>query len=62
LRNSRKYDELDDENNNIREEKAVKPLPIFVDKNSNFASLSQLLKEVATNQYEIKITNEQTKI
>jgi len=33
---------LDDENNNIREEKAVKPLPIFVDKNSNFTSLSQL--------------------
>jgi len=33
-----------------------------VDKVSNFSSLSQLLKEVAIDEYEIKIMNEQTKI
>jgi len=53
---------LDDENNNIRVEKTVKPPPIFVDKVSNFSSLSQVLKEVAIDEYEIKIMNEQTKI
>jgi len=39
---------LDDENNNIRLEKIVKPPPIFVDKVNNFISLSQLLKMDAT--------------
>jgi len=39
-----------------------KPLLIFVDKVNNFSSLSQLLKEIATDEYEIKIVNEQTKI
>jgi len=52
---------LDDKNNNIRAEKTVKSLLIFIDKVSNFTSLSQLLKEIATD-HEIKITNKQTKI
>jgi len=54
---------FDDENNNIRVENVVKPPPIFVDKVSDFLSLSQVLKEIATyDEYEIKIMNEQTKI
>jgi len=51
-----------DENNNIRVEKTIKSPSIFVDKTNNFSSLSQLLKKVATDEYEIKIMNEQTKI
>jgi len=51
---------LDNENNNIRE-KTIKSPPIFVARINNF-SLLQLLKEVATNKYEIKIMNEQIKI
>jgi len=53
---------FNDENNNIRVEKTVKPPSIFVDKVSNLSSLSQLLKKIATDKYEIKIMNEQTKI
>jgi len=68
--NSFKYlGEVFDDENNIRVEKTVKPPFIFVDKVSNFSSLSQLLKEIATKyeitteyEYEIKIMNEQTKI
>jgi len=53
---------LDDQNNNIRVEEIVKPPFIFVDRVSNFSSLSQLLKEVDTDEYEIKIMNGQIKI
>jgi len=53
---------FNDENNNIRVEKTVKPPFIFVDKVSNFSSLSQPLKKIATDKYEIKSMNEQTKI
>jgi len=53
---------IDDENNNIRMKKIAKPPPISVDKVNNFSPLSQLLKKIATDEYEIKIMNEQTKI
>jgi len=54
-------EELDDKNNNIKVEKTVK-LPIFVTRVNNFSSLSQLLKKITTDEYEIKIMNEQIKI
>jgi len=51
------------ENNNIRVEKTAEPIfVIFVDKVNNFSSLLSLLKQIATDEYEIKIMNEQTKI
>jgi len=53
---------LDNENKNIGVEKTAKPPPISVDKVNNFSSLSQLLKKIATDEYEIKIMNKQTKI
>jgi len=54
--------ELDDENNNIKLEKIAKPSPIFLDRINNYTSLSRLLKEVADDEYAIKIMNEQIKI
>jgi len=53
---------LDDENNNIRVEKIVKPSLLFVARINHFSSLSQQLKEVVSDEYEIKIMNEQIKI
>jgi len=53
---------LDDKNNNIRMEKTAKPPSILIHKINNFSLLLQLLKEVATDEYEIKIMNEQTKM
>jgi len=55
-------EELDDENNNISVKKIAKPPPIFVARINNFSSLSQHLKEIASDEYEIKIMNEQIKI
>jgi len=55
-------EEPDDENNNIRVEKTVKLLPTFVARVNNFLTLSQQLKEIAFDEYEIKIMNEQIKI
>jgi len=54
-------EESDDENNNIRMKKTAKTLPIFVARINNFSSLSQHLKEVTPDEYEIKIMNEQIK-
>jgi len=55
-------EELDDANTNIMSlEKIVKPLPIFF-ATDNFSSLSQLLKEIAAGEYEIKVINKQIKI
>jgi hypothetical protein len=55
-------EELDDTNTNFRMKKTAKSLPIFVVRIDNF-SLSQLLKEIAMREYEIKtIKNEQIKI
>jgi len=53
---------LNDENNNIRMEKTAKPPEIFVARINNFSLLSQKLKEIASDKYEIKIMNEQIKI
>jgi len=55
-------EELDYENNNIRVEKIAKPSSILLARINNFSSLSQYLKEVASDEYEIKIMNEQIKI
>jgi len=55
-------EELDDENNKITVEKTAKLSSIFVARINNFSFLSQLLKEIAADKYEIKIINEQTKI
>jgi len=44
-------EELDNTNNNIRMRKTAKFPPIFVAKVNNFSSFSQLLKEVATDEY-----------
>jgi len=44
------------------EEEVAKSPSIFVAKVNNFSSLLQLLKEIATDKYEIKNMNEQTKI
>jgi len=56
-------EDFDDENNNINimVEKTIKPPPIFLTRINNFSSL-QHLKEVAFDEYEIKIMNEQIKI
>jgi len=54
-------EELDDKNN-IRVEKTAKFPPIFVARVNNFSLLSQLLKEIVTDEYEIKIMNEKIKI
>jgi len=45
----------DDENNNIRVEKKAKHPSTFVARVNNFSLLSQLLKEIATDEYEIKV-------
>jgi len=55
-------EELDYENNNIRVEKTAKPSSILVARINNFSSLSQYLKEVASDEYKIEIMNEQIKI
>jgi len=54
-------EELDDENN-IRVEKTAKFPPIFVARVNNFSLLSQLVKEIVTDEYEIKIMNKKIKI
>jgi len=51
-----------DDKNNIKMEKIVECQHIFVTKVNNFSSFSQLLKELATDEYEIKIMNEQINI
>jgi len=43
-------------------EKIAKPPSIFVARINYFSSLSQLLKEVTADEYEIKIMNERIKI
>jgi hypothetical protein len=50
-------EELDDVNTNIKMEKTVKPLPIFVARVGIFLNCSQLLIEIAIGKYEIKIIN-----
>jgi len=50
-------EELDDKNNNIRGRKATS-LPVFVARVNNFLLISQLLKKIAIDEYEIKIMNE----
>jgi hypothetical protein len=42
--------------------KIAKSPPIFVATVDNFSSISQILKEIATSEYEIKIINKQIKI
>jgi len=49
------FEELEEvfENNNIRVEKTAEPIfVIFVDKVNNFSSLSSLLKQIATDEYD----------
>jgi len=53
-------EEFDGANTNVRIRKIAKPLSIFVAKIDNFSS--QLLKEIAAGEYEIKIINKQIKI
>jgi hypothetical protein len=55
-------EELDDASTNSRRGKITNFPPIFIARVDNFSSLSQLLKEVAVDEYEIKIINEQIKI
>jgi len=52
----------EDASTKVRVEKIVKFPSIFVARVDNFLSLSQLLKEIAAGEYEIKIINEETKI
>jgi len=53
---------LDDASTNVKVENTDKRPSTFLDRINNFSSLSQLLKEIAADEYKIKNINEQTKI
>jgi ketol-acid reductoisomerase len=53
-------EKLDDASTNVRMGKIAKYF--FIARDDNFLLLSQLLKEIAAGEYEIKITNEQIKV
>jgi len=56
-------EKLDNSSVNVKMEKIAKPPSIFIANIDNFLSLSQLLKEIAIDDYEIKIiNNKQVKI
>jgi hypothetical protein len=55
-------EKLDDASTNLKMENTDKPPSIFVARINNFSLLSQLLKEIAADEYAIKNINEQTKI
>jgi hypothetical protein len=50
-------EQFDEINTKVRMEKTVKSPPIVVAGIVNFLSFSQLLKEIAIGEYEIKIMN-----
>jgi len=56
------FEGFENELDGIRLENTAKPSSISVARVNNFSSLSQLLEEIAVDEYEIRLMNEQIKI
>jgi hypothetical protein len=55
-------EELDGVNTNVMSLEKIAKSPSILFARDNFSSLSQLLKEIAAGEYEIKVINKQIKI